>query len=127
MATERHASVWDAIEETPAAAETLRIRVAPVAELVAYLQRSGMTQAQAALQLGVTRPRISDLIRGETALFRIDTLVSMITAAGLHLDLRALSEGVGAGRGGAYLVGEHAGHLGHAELLRERLDARTGT
>lgn len=88
MTTERHASVWDAIEETPAAAENLRIRSALMTELVAYIQRSGMTQAQAARQFGVTQPRISDLTRGKIDLFSIDTLVNMVTAAGLHLDLR---------------------------------------
>lgn len=88
MTTERHASVWDAIEETPAAAENLRIRAALMVELVAYLGRSGMTQAQAARQFGVTQPRISDLTRGKIDLFSIDTLVNMVTAAGLHLDLR---------------------------------------
>ena len=59
-----------------------------MAELVAYLQRSGMTQAQAARQLGVTQPRVSDLTRGKIDLFSIDALVNMISAAGLHLDLR---------------------------------------
>ena len=88
MTTERHTSVWDVIEKTPAAAENLRIRAALMAELVAYLQRSGMTQAQAARQLGVTQPRVSDLTRGKIDLFSIDALVNMISAAGLHLDLR---------------------------------------
>jgi predicted XRE-type DNA-binding protein len=88
MTTERHTSVWDVIEKTPAAAENLRIRAALMAELVAYLQRSGMTQAQAARQLGVTQPRVSDLTRGKIDLFSIDALVNMISATGLHLDLR---------------------------------------
>ncbi|MBN9609851.1 MAG: XRE family transcriptional regulator [Actinobacteria bacterium] len=37
---------------------------------------------------GVTQPRISDLARGKIDLFSIDTLVNMVTAAGLHLDMR---------------------------------------
>lgn len=88
MTTERHASVWDALEETPGAAENLRIRSALMQELVAYIDRAGMTQAQAARQFGVTQPRVSDLTRGKIDLFSIDTLVNMLTAAGLHLDLR---------------------------------------
>ena len=47
-----------------------------------------MTQAEAARRLGVTQPRISDLTRGKIDLFSIDTLVNMLTAAGLHVDLR---------------------------------------
>lgn len=57
-------------------------------ELVSYIQRSGMTQAQAARQFGVTQPRVSDLTRGKIDLFSIDTLVNMVSAAGLHLDVR---------------------------------------
>ena len=57
--TERYTSVWDALEETPGAAENMRIRSALMQELVAYINRSGMTQAQAARKFGVTQPRIS--------------------------------------------------------------------
>ena len=88
MTTERHSSVWDSIEQSPPAAENLRIRAALMAELAAYIQRSGLTQAQAARQFEVSQPRISDLTRGKIDLFSIDTLVNMITAAGLHLDVR---------------------------------------
>ena len=88
MTTERHASVWDAVEESPEEAENLKIRAALVQELSVYIERSAMTQAQAARRLGVTQPRISDLTRGKIDLFSIDTLVNMLTAAGLHLDLR---------------------------------------
>ena len=88
ITTERHASVWDALEETPGAAENMRIRSALVQELVAYVNRSGLTQAQVARQFGVTQPRISDLTRAKIDLFSIDALVNMLTAAGLHLDLR---------------------------------------
>jgi predicted XRE-type DNA-binding protein len=88
MTTERHASVWDAIEESPEEAENLKIRAALMQELGAYIERSAMTQAQAARRLGVTQPRISDLTRGKIDLFSIDTLVNMLTAAGLHVDLR---------------------------------------
>lgn len=86
--TERHASVWDALEDTAGAAENMRIRSALMQELVAYIDKTGMTQAQAARQFGVTQPRISDLARGKIDLFSIDALVNMLTAAGLHLDLR---------------------------------------
>ena len=88
MTTERHASVWDALEESPEAAENLKIRAALMRELSAFIERSGLTQAQAACRFGVTQPRISDLTRGKIDLFSIDMLVNMLTAAGLHLDLR---------------------------------------
>jgi predicted XRE-type DNA-binding protein len=87
MNNERYTSVWDAIEDTPGAAENMKVRSALMHELVTYITNTGMTQSQAARQFGVTQPRISDLTRGKVDLFSIDTLVNMLTAAGLQLDL----------------------------------------
>ena len=83
----RYASVWDAIEEQPVEAENLKVRAALMAELSAYIDQAGLTQAQAARRFGVTQPRISDLVRGKIDLFSIDALVNMLSAAGLHLDV----------------------------------------
>jgi predicted XRE-type DNA-binding protein len=87
MNNERHSSVWDALEDTPGAAENMKVRSALMHELVTYINNAGMTQSQAARQFGVTQPRISDLTRGKIDLFSIDTLVNMLTSAGLKLDL----------------------------------------
>ena len=46
------------------------------------------SQAAAATLLGVTQPRISDLVRGKIDLFSLDTLVNMLAAAGLHIELQ---------------------------------------
>lgn len=88
--TEEHDSVWDAIEGTPAASENMRIRSALMQELTSYINKAGITQAEAARRFGVTQPRISDLKRGKIDLFSIDALVNMLTTAGLHLDVRVL-------------------------------------
>jgi predicted XRE-type DNA-binding protein len=87
MNNERHSSVWDALEDTPGAAENTKVRSALMHELVTYITNTGMTQSQAAHQFGVTQPRISDPTRGKIDLFSIDTLVNMLTSAGLKLDL----------------------------------------
>lgn len=88
MSTKRYESVWDALEDTPGAAENMKIRSALMQELVAYIADAGVAQSEAARQFGVTQPRISDLMRGKIDLFSIDSLVNMLTAAGLHIDLR---------------------------------------
>ena len=87
MNNEQHSSIWDALEDTPGAAENMKVRAALMHELVTYITNAGMTQSQAARQFGVTQPRISDLTRGKIDLFSIDTLVNMLTSAGLKLDL----------------------------------------
>ncbi|MHB8681499.1 MAG: helix-turn-helix domain-containing protein [Acidimicrobiales bacterium] len=88
MTTNRYKSVWDAIEDNPATAENLKIRAALMQKLVSFIATSGLTQAEAAKRLGVSQPRISDLTRGKIDLFSIDTLVNLLSAAGLHIDFK---------------------------------------
>lgn len=88
MTEQRFASVWDAIEDTPAEAENMKMRSMLMVALKAHIQRVGMTQAEAARLLGVTQPRVSDLMRGKINLFGLDALVNMATAAGLRVQLQ---------------------------------------
>lgn len=81
-------SVWDAIEDTPEEAENMKLRSALMLALKDHLTRAGMNQAEAARLLGVTQPRISDLMRGKINLFGLDALVNMATAAGLRIELK---------------------------------------
>ncbi len=84
----RFASVWDAIEDTPEEAENMKLRSVLMTALKDHVVRTQMTQAQAAKLLGVTQPRVSDLMRGKINLFGLDALVNMAVAAGLRVDLR---------------------------------------
>jgi len=84
------ASVWDAIEDTPEAAENMKLRSVLLTALKNHLARTEMSQAQAAKLLGVTQPRVSDLMRGKIHLFGLDALVNMATAAGLHIEMRVI-------------------------------------
>lgn len=88
MNNERYASVWDAIEDTPAQAENMKLRSALMTALKDHITRAGLSQSQAAKLLGVTQPRVSDLMRGKIDLFGLDSLVNMATAAGLHIEMR---------------------------------------
>ena len=84
----RFKSVWDALEETPAAAENMRLRSALMMALQGHIEREGLNQKEAAKLLGVTQPRVSDLMRGKIGLFALDTLVNMVSAAGMKVTLR---------------------------------------
>ena len=90
MNTEKFASVWDAIEDTPAEAENMKLRSSLMIALKAHLTRTGLSQAQAAKLFGVTQPRISDLMRGKINLFALDALVNMAATAGMHVEMRVL-------------------------------------
>jgi len=72
-------------------AENLRIRSEMMNALIAQIEKRKLTQSRAAKLLGVTQPRVSDLMRGKIHLFSIDTLVNMLAAAGLRVDLRVLN------------------------------------
>ena len=88
MKAKRFASVWDAIENSPAEAENMKLRAKLMSAIIDYIGREGLSQAQAAKLMAVTQPRISDLVRGKIDLFSLDTLVNMLSTAGLHIDLK---------------------------------------
>jgi predicted XRE-type DNA-binding protein len=90
MSNETFASVWDAIEDTPAEAENMKLRSALMMALEQHIRTKRWTQAEAARRLGVTQPRVSDLLRGKINLFALDTLVNMVSAAGLRVEVRVL-------------------------------------
>lgn len=90
MTSQRFSSVWDAIEDTPEEAENMKLRSVLMTALKNHITRSEMSQAHAAKLFGVTQPRISDLMRGKINLFGLDALVNMVTAAGLHIEMRVL-------------------------------------
>lgn len=69
-------------------AANLKLRSMLMVELEQYIQDKRLTQKRAAERLGVTQPRISDLMRGKIALFSVDTLITMLTHAGLKIDVR---------------------------------------
>ena len=88
MSNESFVSVWDAIEDTAEETQNMKLRSSLMMALKEHLTRAGMSQSQAAKLLGVTQPRISDLLRGKIGLFGLDALVNMATAAGLHVEMR---------------------------------------
>ena len=87
MDNHRFDNIWDAIEDTSDSAENMRLRSELMMALSEHMQRSKLNPSQAARLYGVTQPRITDLMRGKITLFSIDSLISMATAAGLHVEI----------------------------------------
>lgn len=87
MSDDTFASVWDAIEDTPAEAENMKLRSELMMALEEHIRSQGWTQAETARRLRVTQPRVSDLLRGKINLFGLDTLVNLVVAAGLHVEM----------------------------------------
>jgi predicted XRE-type DNA-binding protein len=66
----------------------LLIRSDLMVQLAKLIKNRRLTQKQAAKALGVTQPRISDLVRGRIDLFTIDTLVEMLARFGVVVTLK---------------------------------------
>ena len=89
--TERYASVWDAIADTPEEAANLRVRAELMDKITAIIEESGWTQAEAADHCGVTQPRINDLLRGRISRFSLDALVNIASALGKRVQVKLMA------------------------------------
>ena len=84
----KYQSVWDAIENTPTESENMKLRSELMIAINEFIKNKGWTQKDAAMHLNVTQPRISDLVRGKINLFALDALVNMVSAIGLHIEMK---------------------------------------
>jgi predicted XRE-type DNA-binding protein len=89
MSTEVFESVWDALEDSPAEAENMKLRSSLVIAISEAVASWGVSQTEAAKRLGVTQPRLNDLLRGRIGKFSLDALVALAARAGLavHLEI----------------------------------------
>ena len=71
----------------PEEAEHLRVRTDLLIQIQKVLEVRGLKQAEAAKLLGVTQPRISDLVRGRLDLFSVDILIDMLARLGVRVRL----------------------------------------
>ncbi len=88
MKTQSFDSVWQAIADGPEEAENLKLRAQLMVALEQYIVREGITQQEASERFGITRPRVSDLVRGKIDKFTIDKLVNMAARVGLTARLK---------------------------------------
>ena len=68
-------------------AENLRVRARLMAPLERSVRERGITQTEAARELGTTQARISELMNGKIQAFSIDALINMLDRAGLEVDV----------------------------------------
>jgi predicted XRE-type DNA-binding protein len=66
-------------------AENLKLRADLMIQIEKYVLQSKLTQAQAARELGVTQPRLNQLLKGKIQLFSLDALVNMLAEAGMRV------------------------------------------
>ncbi len=84
----RFASVWDAIEDSPEEAASMKARSALMVAIQDVVERSSASQTEAARKLGITQPRLNDLLRGRINKFSLDALVNLAARAGLSVQMK---------------------------------------
>jgi predicted XRE-type DNA-binding protein len=90
MKKQKFASVWYAISETPEEVLKLTMRSDLMSKIESAVESWKLPQGEAAKRLGITRPRLNDLLRGKMIKFSLDTLASLATRAGLRVQLRVM-------------------------------------
>ena len=65
-------------------AQNLLLRSQTMMVISQWFEDSGLTQAAAAKTLGLTQPRLNQLLKGKIAEFSLDTLVNLATCAGMR-------------------------------------------
>jgi predicted XRE-type DNA-binding protein len=76
----------------PGKAEHLQVRADLMIRIEKELGSRGLTHAKAAKLLGVTQPRVSDLLRGRVELFSADALIGMLSRLGISVRLVASTQ-----------------------------------
>lgn len=90
MSEHRFDSVWNALEESPADAANMKARSALMIAIRDVVDDWKLTQAEAAKRLGVTQPRMNDLLRGRIDKFSLDALMLLASAAGMSVEWRVV-------------------------------------
>jgi predicted XRE-type DNA-binding protein len=80
-------NVFDDVGLSRQEAVSLELRSFLAFRLEEFIKTEALTQRQAAAFFGVSQPRISNLVRGRIELFSLDTLVDMLTRAGVRIEV----------------------------------------
>lgn len=67
--------------------DKLTIKANLMVQIEKIIKDKGITQDEASKLMGVSRPRVSDVMRGKIDKFTIDALVDMLTKAGMHVSV----------------------------------------
>jgi predicted XRE-type DNA-binding protein len=88
MTHQKFKNIWDALEDTAHEAANMRARSELMIALKKKIEAMDTTQAKAAKELGITQPRLNDLLRGKINLFSLDALFDLAYSAGIDVQIR---------------------------------------
>jgi predicted XRE-type DNA-binding protein len=73
---------------SPHEAAVLLLRAELAEALRQWMESEGITQTQAAKRLGITQPRVSEIMRGKIELMSLDYMVGLCAKAGVSVEVR---------------------------------------
>jgi predicted XRE-type DNA-binding protein len=85
--TKSSGNVFTDLGFAPDEAAILKMRADLMADLRRLIEEKNLTQDQAALMLGVSQSRVSDLVRGKWEKFSLEMLITLATRAGMRISL----------------------------------------
>jgi len=91
MKARTFANVWDALEDNPEEAANMTMRSEVMIAIGRSVRGWNTTQARAARRLGITQPRLNDLLHGKINKFSLDTLLTLAMRAGLKVKINVRS------------------------------------
>ena len=71
-----------------AEASILQMRSSLMNDLRIYIEKNGLTQVEAAVRLGISQSRVSDLKRGKWEKFSLEMLITLEARLGRKVSLR---------------------------------------
>lgn len=92
MSGKEYDSVWDALCDSSAEAENMKVRSELMNIIRDHVKRKQLDTKAIQRKLGLTQPRVSYLMTGKIDKFSLDALVKMASRAGLHISITASEE-----------------------------------
>lgn len=80
-------NVFTDLDFEPGEAAILQMRAELMSDLRDYIAEYGLTQTEAAERLGISQPRVSDLVRGKWEKFSLEMLITLEARAGRSVAL----------------------------------------
>jgi len=72
---------------SPGEAQNLQLRSELMNKIEHFVRSGGLTRKECAARMGVTQPRLNELLKGKIDKFSLDALVTMLGHAGMRVRL----------------------------------------
>jgi len=83
--TSESGNIFEDLGFNPQEAVKLKIKAQLMCQISEWIKEKQLKQEDASYLLHVTRPRVSDIMRGKSGKFTIDALIDMLERTGKHV------------------------------------------